>query len=310
MITQNTPEISVCVCTYKRPVLLQQLLESLANQTFPLASFEVIVVDNDRSGSAKQVVVTAAQRYPALVVRYEIEPTPGISHARNKTVALAAGELLAFIDDDEWAVGNWLSDLLECMENLKADAVLGPVIPQYPEGTRPWVIRSRFFERPRFATGTLIGSETCRTGNALVKARWVKSRQPAPFDERLALAGGEDHDFFKWLESQGGKFIWCDTAEVNEAVPLSRQTLNFILERCFRTSTGYWRDEYAGHPKWWTFRKAVTGLIGGLGFVLLGVLLLPFGFGKSVRAWSKGMKGFARAAALKNTVLIGYGKKQ
>lgn len=310
MTKPSTPEVSVCICTYKRPELLLQLLESLAKQTLSPAEFEVIVVDNDKLASAKQTIMLAIQRYPALVVRYEIEPTPGISHARNKTVALAAGELLAFIDDDEWAVGNWLSDLLECMENLKADAVLGPVIPQYPEGTRPWVIRSRFFERPRFATGTLIGSDACRTGNALVKARWVKSRQPVPFDERLALSGGEDHDFFKWLESQEGKFIWCDTAEVNEAVPLSRQTLSFILERCFRTSTGYWRDEYAGHPKWWTFRKAVTGLIGGVGFVLLGGLLLPFGFGKSVRAWSKGMKGFARAAALKNAVLIGYGKKQ
>jgi len=310
MTKPSTPEVSVCICTYKRPELLLQLLESLSKQTLSPAEFEVIVVDNDKLASAKQTIMLAVQRYPALAIRYEIEPIPGISHARNKTVAFAAGELLAFIDDDEWAVGNWLSDLRECMENLKADAVLGPVIPQYPEGTRPWVIQSRFFERSRFATGTLIGSETCRTSNALVKARWVKSRQPVPFDERFALSGGEDHDFFKWLESQEGKFIWCDTAEVNEAVPLSRQTLSFILERCFRTSTVYWRDEYAGHPKWWTFRKAVTGLIGGVSFVLLGGLLLPFGFGKSVRAWSKGMKGFARAAALTNTVFIGYGEKQ
>lgn len=310
MVRHHSPEISVCVSTFMRPSLLLQLLESLAEQSFSLAKLEVIVVDNDAAGTAHPVVAQVQKRFPDLIVRYEIESTQGISYARNRSVSLATGKFLAFIDDDEWAVSHWLTDLMACMEKSGADAVLGPVIPQYPEGTRPWVIRSRFFERPRFATGTLIGSETCRTGNALVKARWVKSRQPVPFDERLALSGGEDHDFFKWLESQGGKFIWCDTAEVNEVVPLSRQTLSFILERCFRTSTGYWRDEYAGHPRGWAFRKAVTGLIGGVGFVLLGGLLLPFGFGKSVRAWSKGMKGFARAAALKNAVLIGYGKKQ
>lgn len=310
MTKKNTPEVSICICTYKRPVLLLQLLESLAGQTLSLVRFEVIVVDNDKLASAKPIIMEALQRYPALAVRYEIEPTPGISYARNKSVALANGDFLAFIDDDEWAVSNWLSDLLERMTKQDADAVLGPVIPQFPMGTRPWAVKSRFFERPRFTSGTYIGWRACGTGNALVKACWVKARQPLPFAEHLALTGGEDSDFFKWLEGQGGKLVWCDTAEVNEVVPLSRQTLSFILERCFRTSTGYWRDEYAGHPKWWIFRKAVTGLIGGVGFVLLGGLLLPFGFGKSVRAWSKGMKGFARAAALTNVVLTGYGKKQ
>ena len=245
-----------------------------------------------------------------LAVRYEIEPTPGISFARNKSVALANGALLAFIDDDEWAVSNWLSDLVESMTTLGAAAVLGPVIPQYPAGTSEWIVKSRFFERPRFTTGTPIGNKVCRTSNALVNAHRVKSRQPLPFEESRALSGGEDTDFFKWLENQGARIIWCDTALVNEAVPLSRQTLGFIFERCFRTSTQFWRDEYAGKPNAWVLRKALTGLFGGMGLVLLGGLLLPFGFAQSVRTWTKGMKGFGRVAALTNIVLIGYGENK
>lgn len=308
MTSENLPEVSVCVCTYKRPLLLLQLLESLAEQSLSLAKFEVIVVDNDGAGSAQPIVAQATQRFPELAVRYEIEPVRGISYARNRSVSLATGKLLAFIDDDEWAVSHWLTDLLACMKKSGADAAFGPVIPQYPTGSQRWVIRSRFFDRPRFPTGTMIGCETCRTGNALVRADRVKARQPQPFDERLALSGGEDHDFFKWCASAGGKFVWCDTAEVNEAVPLDRQSLHFILERCFRTSTRYWRDEYAGRPQWWALRKAIAGLIGGAGLILLGALLLPFGLSQSVRAWSKGIKGLARAAALKNVELIGYGK--
>ncbi|MDO8314045.1 MAG: glycosyltransferase family 2 protein [Rugosibacter sp.] len=307
MSKKNTPEVSVCICTYKRPALLLQLLESLAKQTFSIDRFEVIVVDNDKYASAKPTILQLSQRYPELLVQYEVEPKSGISYARNKTVALASGELLAFIDDDEWAVSNWLSDLVENMANQGADAVLGPVIPQFPEGTRPWAVNSRFFERPRFATGTSIGWKTCRTGNALVKAHWPKSRQSLPFGEHFALSGGEDSDFFKWLERQGGKLIWCDTAAVNEIVPLSRQTLRFILQRCLRTSTQYWRDEYKVHPKWWALKKAFFGLLGGTSLLLLGGLLLPLGLGQSVRTWSKGMKGFGRVAALANRVLNGYG---
>ena len=305
----NTPEVSVCVCAFKRPLLLMQLLKSLATQTLALSRFEVIVVDNDPAASAKAVIQEAAQSYPELLVRYEIEPLPGISFARNKTVALAKGELLAFIDDDEWAASNWLSDLVGNMTG-QIDAVLGPVIPQYPAGTRSWVIKSGFFERPRFVTGTLIGSRHCRTGNALVKAGWLKSRQPAAFDLRFAHTGGEDYDFFQWLETRGGRFIWCDTAVVNEAVPLARQSLNFVFERCFRTSIRYWREAYAVHPQWWIVHKASAGLIGGAAFVLIGALVLPFSAGKAVQLCCKGVKGFGRAAALTNKVFVGYGQEQ
>ncbi|AXS80110.1 glycosyltransferase family 2 protein [Dechloromonas sp. HYN0024] len=308
MTNRTPPEISVCVCTYKRPSLLQQLLESLAQQNLSLSRFEIIVVDNDASGSARQIVEQVAQRFPELAIRYEIETNQGISYARNRTVSLATGQFLAFIDDDEWAVDNWLTDLMACIKASGADAVLGPVIPQYPADSHAWAIKSRFFERPRFATGTMIGCDTCRTGNALVRADRLNARQPHPFDERLALSGGEDHDFFKWCASEGGRFVWCDTAEVNEAVPLHRQDLRFILERCFRTSTRYWRDEYAVRSQWWALYKAIAGLIGGPSLILLGVLLLPFGLGKTIRTWGKGINGLGRVAALRNVPLVGYGK--
>jgi glycosyltransferase involved in cell wall biosynthesis len=307
MTNQNLPEVSVCVCTYQRPNSLLLLLESLARQRYPLEHFEVIVVDNDAKGTARHVVELAAQRFPALAIRYVIEFRQGISYARNRTVSLASGNLLAFIDDDETAVPDWLGDLLACMTDNEADAVLGPVIPNYPASSRAWAVSSGFFERSRFPTGTEIGCDTCRTGNALIKAQRLKSRQPNPFDERLARSGGEDHDFFKWCAGQGGKFVWCDTAVVHEEVPLHRQRLGFILERCLRTSARYWRDEYVGHPQSWVLRKVLAGLVGGAVLILFGVLLFPFSPGRSVRALSKGTKGLGRAAALGNLSLVGYG---
>jgi succinoglycan biosynthesis protein ExoM len=302
-------EISVCICTYKRSELLVQLLESLSKQTIAPERFEIVVVDNDKAATARQTVIQTAQRYPMLSIRYAIEARPGISYARNKTVSLAIGKYLAFIDDDEWAASHWLPDLFACIEASDADAVLGPVLPQVPAGSHEWAIKSGFFDRPRFITGTEIGCDTCRTGNALVRADRIKARKPQPFDERLALSGGEDHDFFKWCASNGGNFIWCDTALVNEAVPLERQSLNFILERCFRTSTRYWRDEYSGHSTMWALCKALTGLVGGAFLVLLGLLAIPLGLSQSVRVWRRGINGLGRVAALKNTDLIGYGDR-
>jgi len=306
MTRSNTPEISVCICTYKRPDLLLQLLESLARQTLPAARFEAIVVDNDALASARQTILLAAQRYPALVVRYEIEPVQGISYARNKVVALATASLLAFIDDDEWPPDHWLSDLLDSMTTLQADAVLGPVIPQYPVGTRAWVIKSRIFERPRFATGTLMESNSCRLSNALVNATLAKSRQPVPFSGRLAHTGGEDFEFFRWLEAQGATFMWCDTAAVNELVPPGRQTLAYMLSRGLRTSATYWQIVNRNRSKPRIVAEAALGVAIGISFALWGLCLLPVGLHRTARSWVTSAKGFGRTIALANISIAGY----
>jgi succinoglycan biosynthesis protein ExoM len=309
MTTQNLPHVSVCVCTYQRPKLLAELLDSLAKQTFPLDKFEVIVVDNDQSASARSVIDEAIDRHTALRILYDIEPTQGISYARNRTVKIASGELLAFIDDDEVASENWLLSLVKTLDTCRADVVLGPVLPLYPIGTRDWVKESHFFERHRYKTEARISSNVGGAGNLLVKSAMLKFRYPQPFSEALARSGGEDHEAMRWLEGQGAKFFWCDEAEAHEVVPFSRQTLTYVLERGFRSSVTYWRYEYKNQRVLWMLIESIKGVVGGIGFVFLGCLVLPMGLGKAVRVWAKGLNGFGRVVALTDISLVGYGKK-
>jgi len=303
------PQISVCVCTYKRPNRLLILLKSLADQTIGLSDFEVVVVDNDQMASARDVVAEFKKNNPEMNIRYDVEPMQGISYARNRTVNMATGELIAFIDDDEIAVCHWIEHLVACMQLHKADAVMGPVIATYSQGTPQWIIQSRFFERKRFPTGIELGWGDGHTGNALVKAFWAKKRQPQPFDIRLALSGGEDTDFFKWIESNGGKFTWCDSAEVSEDVPVDRQTLRFMLERSLISSATYWRPHYEQHSRLWSYCHASLGLAKAVYLAILGIVKLPFGLAGAAYAWSGGAKAFGRFAALIKVELVSYEKK-
>ena len=134
----------------------------------------------------------------------------------------------------------------------------------------------------------------------------MKSRQPVPFDVRLAQSGGEDHDFFKWLEGQGGKFIWCDTAEVSEAVPVQRQTLGYMLERGLRVSTIYWQNVNQNQSKPRAVAEAFLGVGIGVGFAFWGICLVPVGLHRAVRSWVISAKGFGRVIALVDTKLVGY----
>ena len=241
-------------------------------------------------------------------VRYAIEPEQGISFARNRSVSMASGELIAFIDDDETAGGEWLADLYKELMRTAADAVLGPVLPEYPEGTPQWIIRSRYFERPRQSSGTVVQAENTRTSNALVRTAWLRRRTPCCFLPEFAHSGGGDHDFFKWMIAEGGRIVWCDTASVFEIVTRDRQRLSWMLERRFRRSVTYWRGIYAGRRPFSILIHIALGLFGGGMMMIWGAMISLRGIHRTVRIWAKAMGGFGRLFALTNIRLIGYRK--
>src|SRR5690348_14377186 len=74
VVAKATQHICVCICTYKRPRLLQRLLGALADQgTSGFFTYSIVVADNDHLRSAEAVVkdFAAASTIP---VRYCVEP--------------------------------------------------------------------------------------------------------------------------------------------------------------------------------------------------------------------------------------------
>jgi GT2 family glycosyltransferase len=104
---------------FARPAQLQRCVERLAELDHP--NFEVIVVDN-RPGNAPPADIEGAR-----VVR---EPHPGISAARNRGIATATGEIIAFTDDDVAVDRRWLRVLSERFARQpEVAAITGLVVP-------------------------------------------------------------------------------------------------------------------------------------------------------------------------------------
>lgn len=102
-----------------RPDQLRRCVQRLIELDHP--DFEVIVVDNRPVGAPP----------PELAgVRVVREPRPGISAARNRGLAFATGEIIAFTDDDVEVDRRWLRALGERFAR-QADlvAVTGLVVP-------------------------------------------------------------------------------------------------------------------------------------------------------------------------------------
>ncbi len=220
--------ICVCVCTFKRPRLLANLLTKLGKQiTQGKFSYSIIVVDNDSTESARATVEWFRTRL-AVPVEYDVEPEQNIALARNKAVVRVRGDLVAFIDDDEWPPEDWLLKLHTALGRYGTDGVLGPVVPHFEVDPPKWVVKARLFERPSHPTGHVLDWTQCRTGNVLLRHSVLEVEGPF---RRECGGGGEDRDFFKRVIDKGHVFVWCQEALVYETVPSHRLRRSFQLRR-------------------------------------------------------------------------------
>jgi GT2 family glycosyltransferase len=134
--TVPPPSLTVAICTRERPDELARVLDSLELQVH--RDFTVLVVDNAPTSDATSNVV---ERYRDRFARldYVAETTPGLSHARNRALATIDTELVAWIDDDETADANWLTEILNAFTmHPDAAAVSGSVVPAELETWPQW----------------------------------------------------------------------------------------------------------------------------------------------------------------------------
>lgn len=104
----DPPSISVVIATRERPADLARCLESVVRLRYP--RFEVVVVDNAPDTDATERIVR--ERFASRVT-YVREPRPGLAFARNRGLAHAYGQIIAFTDDDVIVDAEWLAAIAE-----------------------------------------------------------------------------------------------------------------------------------------------------------------------------------------------------
>jgi glycogen synthase len=112
--------VSIVVNTYNRGESLRRTLESFSQLEYP--AFEVVVVNGPSTDGTGEVLEEFAGR-----IKVGHCPHTNLSESRNVGVGLAAGEIVAFIDDDAYPDPSWLDRLVEGYDHDEVAAVGGPV---------------------------------------------------------------------------------------------------------------------------------------------------------------------------------------
>ncbi len=232
----NKP-LTVLVCTHNRADLLRGALESLEGQSLARARFEVLVVDNASTDATPAVVAECAAR-ARIDIRSVREAELGLDAARNRGVREAAGEIVAFLDDDARPRHDWAAEILEGFERHDAP-ILGGRVDLIWEAPRPvW------FSDPllRYLIHCDYGPEVV----SVTSPPWLYGTNVA-FRKSLfqqiglfrldldrkgeSLMGGGDTEFFKRAHASGHRLLYLPSLVVRHLVPASRLTRAFFRER-------------------------------------------------------------------------------
>lgn len=112
------PFVSVVIPVRDGADKIADCIDSVLAGDYPVDRREVLVVDNASTDGTAGVIRTR----PVTGLH---EPRPGVSNARNRGIAAARGEILAFIDGDCIAEPRWLSELVRPFGDPEVGCVAG-----------------------------------------------------------------------------------------------------------------------------------------------------------------------------------------
>lgn len=112
---------SVIIPVYNRPDEVDELLESLSNQSFK--DFEVVVVEDGSSIPCKDVT----DKYAGLLdIKYFAKPNSGPGQTRNYGAGRSRGEYLVILDSDCILPGSYFDAVEKELKTTPVDAFGGP----------------------------------------------------------------------------------------------------------------------------------------------------------------------------------------
>ena len=127
-LSAGAPSITVIVPSRERPERLATCLRSILACDYPPDRLQVLVVDNAPATDATRLAVEESF---AGTVGYLREDIPGSASARNLGIRHAAGQIVAFTDDDVVVDRSWLVEIARGYDAAPSvDAVTGLLVPR------------------------------------------------------------------------------------------------------------------------------------------------------------------------------------
>jgi len=227
--------ISVVICTYNRCESLKRTLRSLKEMSsLEGISWELILVDNNSKDDTK-AIIEEFEKMCGLNIKYVFEEEQGLSHARNRGIREAEGEIIAFTDDDVILDRYWLPNIQRAFKDYEVSCVGGKILPMWEISEPKWLTTELHYilalldrgDKPFYLESPVIWGANFAVKSDIFKEFGVFDTNLGRIPERLFA--GEETYFVRRLLYEGKKVLYYPQVLVYHCIPRER-----ISKRYFR----------------------------------------------------------------------------
>lgn len=130
-------KLSIIVPFYNVERYVEKCINSCLNQDLSTEDYEIIIINDGSQDKSGEIVERIAKDNSNIC--YLTQENKGLSYTRNRGLSLAKGDVVWFVDSDDWIEGNCVASMLDAMQD--ADILICTrMIPEGIWNTSPYFI--------------------------------------------------------------------------------------------------------------------------------------------------------------------------
>lgn len=201
-------KVSLIIPIYQLEKTLHQCLDSVCAQTYQ--DLEILLINDGSTDHSADICCAFAAKDTR--IRYLHHDNHGVSYTRNRGIQESSGELLMFIDGDDWIAPDMVAQYVAAAEHSDADVMIGGITMVHSDGhidvkqpAHTGCFGSEIWDLICVDTSGVFGY----VPNKMYRTRILKSRQIA-FDRQMFAQ--EDLDFALSVYGVCRRFCLIDCA--------------------------------------------------------------------------------------------------
>jgi L-malate glycosyltransferase len=238
--------LTVMFASHNGERTLPAVLEAYRSLEAPEGGWQLVVADNASTDRTAELLDVFSRHLPLTSI-YVAER--GKNRALNAALAVRAGDLLVFSDDDAVPDPHWLVEMRAAADrNPGFDIFGGAIKPRWERPPEPWHLDwvplgvTYAITDPKLGTGPLASGSVAWGPNMALRARLFD--EGYLFDENIGPRGGVSYrmgsetELTKRLEQRGCRAWFVGTAVVEHIIRTFQMEKAWVLDRAIRYGRG------------------------------------------------------------------------
>lgn len=201
-MSEQLPKISVVTPTFNQGIFIEKTIKSVISQDYP--NLEFIIID----GGSTDNTVDIIRKYEQHFAYWVSEPDRGQSHAINKGMAKATGDVLTWLNSDDWYLPGTLEYFgATFQKNPDIGMIIGAGRIVDQTGNEIYHIQPSQTVDLESLYNWMSGGNFLQPSSAFSRAAW---KQAGPIDESIHIA----MDLDLWLKMAKSDVKFLTTPEI------------------------------------------------------------------------------------------------